>query len=57
MATERISQLTFKFHSKMKTVARFDQAHASTDRGVVLLKAVDEHLCQRPPEIPPGAIT
>jgi hypothetical protein len=34
-----------KFHQKMKpVVARFDQAHASTDGGVVLLKALDERL-------------
>ncbi|MDF0675210.1 MAG: transposase [Nitrospira sp.] len=44
MATECIPQLTFEFHPKMKTVARFDQAHASTDGGVVLLRAVDEQL-------------
>jgi hypothetical protein len=57
MATERVAQLTFEFNPKMKTVARFDQAHASTGGGVVLLKAVDQHLRLRPPEIPPGAIT
>jgi hypothetical protein len=44
MATECIPQLTFEFHPKVKTVARFDQAHASIDGGVVLLKAVDEQL-------------
>ncbi|MDF0676327.1 MAG: transposase [Nitrospira sp.] len=44
MATECIPQLMFEFHSKMKTVARFDRAHASTDGGVALLKAVDERL-------------
>lgn len=44
MATECIPQLTFEFHPKMKSVARFDQAQASTDGGVVLLKAVDERL-------------
>ena len=44
MATECIPPLTFEFHPKMKTVVRFDQAQASTDGGVVLLKAVDERL-------------
>lgn len=44
MATECIPQLMFEFHPKMKTVAQFDQAHASTDGGVVLLKALDERL-------------
>ena len=44
MATEYIPQLTFKCYPKTKTVARFDQAHASTDGGVVLLKALDDRL-------------
>ena len=44
MATEWIPQLTFKCTPKTKTVARFDQAQASTDGGVVLLKALDDRL-------------
>ena len=44
MATECIPQLTFKCYPKTKTVARFDQVHASTDGGVVLLKALDDRL-------------
>jgi hypothetical protein len=44
MGTACRPQLTFEFRPKLKTVARFDQAHANTDGGVVLLKAVDEHL-------------
>ena len=44
MATDCIPQLTFKSYPKTKTVARFDQAHASTDGGVVLLKALDDRL-------------
>jgi hypothetical protein len=44
MATECIAQLTFTCYPKTKTVARFDQAHASTDGGVVLLKALDDRL-------------
>ncbi|MCS6290219.1 MAG: transposase [Nitrospira sp.] len=44
MATACIPQLIFALHPQMKTVARFDQAQASTDGGVVLLKALDEHL-------------
>jgi hypothetical protein len=44
MATECIAQLTFKSYPKTKTVARFDQAQASTDGGVVLLKALDDRL-------------
>lgn len=44
MATACIPQLTFKCYPKTKTVARFDQAHASTDGGVVLLKALDDRL-------------
>jgi len=45
MATACISQVTFEFHDKVKpVVARFDQAHASTDGGVVLIKALDDQL-------------
>jgi hypothetical protein len=45
MATPCIPQLTFKFHQKMKPVlAQFDMAHASTDGGAVLLKALDDRL-------------
>lgn len=40
-----IPQVTFEFYDKLKAVvARFDQAQASTDGGVVLLKAVDDRL-------------
>ncbi len=35
--------MTFEFYDNLKpVVARFDQSHASTDGGVVLLKALDE---------------
>ena len=45
MATECIPQVTFDFYEKLNpVVARFDQAQASTDGGVVLLKALDDHL-------------
>jgi hypothetical protein len=44
MATACIPQLTFTCDPKTKTVARFDQAQASTDGGVVLLKALDDRL-------------
>jgi hypothetical protein len=45
MATNCIPQVTFEFYDKLKSVvARFDQSHASTDGGVVLLKAVDDRL-------------
>jgi hypothetical protein len=45
MATACISQVTFEFHDKLKSVvARFDQAQTSTDGGAVLLKALDEQL-------------
>ena len=44
MATACIPQLTFKCDPKTKTVARFDQAQASTDGGVVVLKALDDRL-------------
>jgi len=37
--------VTFEFYDKLKpVVARFDQAQASTDGGLVLLKAVDDRL-------------
>jgi len=43
MATDCILQVTFEFYDHLKPmVARFDQAQASTDGGVVLLKAVDD---------------
>jgi hypothetical protein len=45
MATACIPQVTFEFYDKLKpVVARFDQAQASTDGGVVLLKALDDRL-------------
>jgi hypothetical protein len=45
MATDCIPQVTFEFYDKLKpVVARFDQAQASTDGGIVLLKAVDDRL-------------
>jgi hypothetical protein len=44
MATACIAQLTFTCDPKTTTVARFDQAQASTDGGVVLLKALDDRL-------------
>jgi hypothetical protein len=44
MATECLPQLTFTCYPKTKTVARFDQAQASTDGGVGLLKALDDRL-------------
>ena len=44
MATTCIAQLTVKCYPKTKTMARFDQAHASTDGGVVWLKALDARL-------------
>lgn len=45
MATDCIPQVTFEFYDKLKpVVARFDQTQASTDGGVVLLKAVDDRL-------------
>lgn len=45
MATACIPQVTFEFHDKLKpVVARFDHAQASTDGGVVLLKALDDRL-------------
>lgn len=45
MATDCIPQVTFEFYDKLKpVVARFDQAQASTDGGIVLLKALDDRL-------------
>jgi len=42
MATDCIPQVTFKFHLKAKpVVAAFDVAHASSDGGALLLKALD----------------
>jgi len=44
MATDCIPQVTFKFHPKANpVVAAFDLAHASSDGGAVLLKAIDAH--------------
>ncbi|MGH7752230.1 MAG: IS1380 family transposase, partial [Gemmatimonadales bacterium] len=45
MATECIPQLTFEFQKNRRpVVVRFDQAHASTDGGAVLLTALDTQL-------------
>ncbi len=45
MATDCIPQVTFDFQGqRTPVVARFDQAHASTDGGALLLKALDERL-------------
>ncbi len=45
MATDGIPQVTFAFHDNLTpVVARFDQAQASTDGGLVLLKALDDRL-------------
>ncbi len=45
MATDCIPQVTFECYDKLKpVVARFDQGHASTDGGTVLIKAVDTQL-------------
>src|SRR5215472_8995170 len=45
MATECIPQLTFRCQGlRAPIVARFDVPHASSDGGLVLLKAVDERL-------------
>jgi hypothetical protein len=45
MATDCIPQLTFTFQEKQRhVVARFDQSHASTDGGTVLLSALDAQL-------------
>ena len=45
MATDCIAQVTFDFQGlSQPIVARFDQAHASSDGGAVLLKALDDRL-------------
>jgi DDE family transposase len=45
MATPCITQTTFRFHGiRQAVVARFDQPHASSDGGAVLLQAVDDRL-------------
>jgi hypothetical protein len=45
MATGCIPQGTFEFYDALKpVVARFDLAQASTDGGIVLLKALDDRL-------------
>jgi hypothetical protein len=45
MATDCIPQVTFDFQGlRQPIVARFDQAHASSDGGALLLKAIDERL-------------
>jgi hypothetical protein len=45
MATDCIAQLTFRYQGRRAPiVARFDVPHASSDGGLVLLKAVDERL-------------
>ena len=45
MATACIAQVTFGFEPKGKPlVATFDQAHASTDGGAILLKSLDTQL-------------
>src|SRR2546425_5341456 len=42
MATPCIAQVTFKFEPKGKPlVAAFDQSHASSDGGAILLKGID----------------
>ena len=45
MATDCITQVSFGFQGLMQpVVARFDQGHASSDGGAVLLKALDDRL-------------
>lgn len=45
MATDCIAQVSFQFHGlRRPVVARFDQPHASSDGGAVLLKALDDRL-------------
>ena len=45
MATDCIAQTTFRFQENSKPViAAFDMAHASSDGGAVLLKAIDTQL-------------
>ncbi|MGH7255029.1 MAG: transposase, partial [Nitrospirales bacterium] len=50
MATDCIPHVTFECYGKLKpVVARFDQTHASTDGGTVVLKALDGPLQLTPP--------
>jgi hypothetical protein len=45
MATDCIPQVTFEFQGLPQPIlARFDQAHASSDGGALLLKALDDRL-------------
>jgi hypothetical protein len=45
MATDCIPQVTFEFQGlPQPIIARFDQAHASSDGGALLLKALDDRL-------------
>ena len=45
MATECIAQVTFDVQGlRQPVVAQFDQPHASSDGGAVLLKALDDRL-------------
>ena len=45
MATDCIPQVTFEFQGlRQPIVARFDQAHASSDGGALRLKVIDERL-------------
>ena len=45
MATACIPQVTFDFQGvRQPILARFDQAHASSEGGALLLKAIDERL-------------
>ena len=45
MATACITQTVLQIHGISKPIiARFDQPHASSDGGALLLKAVDERL-------------
>ena len=47
MATDCIPQVTFDFQGvRQPIVARFDQAHASSEGGALLLKAIDERLAR-----------
>ena len=57
MATACIAQVTFQFEPKDKPlVVAFDTPDASSDGGLILLKGIDTHLCQRLPHIePPGS--
>jgi Transposase DDE domain group 1 len=45
MATDCIAQVTFEFQGlRPPVIARFDRAHASSDGGALLLKALDDRL-------------